>query len=176
MKTLVLLGSVLLAASPMTRAAEPATPDLAQLQAMSARFEPVEIKVDTSKLPPNERLALGKMIEAAKIFDALFLRQRSPMNETLLAELVRDESPLGRARLSYFRLNAGPWSDLDEDKPFVPGAAPKPPAGNFYPADADSRRNRLVDENAAPRAARGRDRVFLHSASLSDSGTHAGAL
>ena len=44
--------------------------------------------------------------------------------------------PLGRARLHLFRLNAGPWSGLDENAPFIPGAGPKPPGGNFYPADA----------------------------------------
>ncbi|HVU36400.1 MAG TPA: hypothetical protein VHE61_23380, partial [Opitutaceae bacterium] len=111
-------------------------PGLAELQRMTARFVPVDVTVDTSKLPPNEQLALRKMIEAAKIFDAVYLRQVSPMNETWLSELVRDDSPLGRARLHYFRLNAGPWSSLDEDRPFLPGVGPKPEEANFYPADA----------------------------------------
>lgn len=113
-----------------------ATPTVDQLEAMAARFVPVEISVDTSTLPANEKLALAKMIEAAKIFDALFLRQSAPQNETLLAQLVRDRSPLGRARLHYFSLNAGPWSRLDEDAPFLAGVGKKPGAGNFYPADA----------------------------------------
>lgn len=117
-------------------AADISFPDEAQLQKMTARFAPVDIAVDLAALPSNERLALGKMIAAAKIFDALFLRQVAPLNETLLAELVRDDSPLGRARLHAFRLNAGPWSRLDHDAPFLPQAGPKPPAANFYPADA----------------------------------------
>jgi hypothetical protein len=75
-------------------------------------------------------------VEAAEIFDALFLRQVAPLNESLLAQLVRDESPLGRARLHYFRLNAGPWSRLDEDAPFLAGVGEKPDGANFYPADA----------------------------------------
>lgn len=103
---------------------------------MTARFVPVDIKVDTSTLPANERVALQKMIEAAKIFDAVFLRQSDPLNETRLARLIRDESPLGRARLHYFRLNAGPWSALDEDEPFLPGVGTKSLAANFYPADS----------------------------------------
>src|SRR5690606_5203317 len=77
-----------------------------------------------------------KLVEAAKIFDAVFLRQVSPLNPTYLAELVRDDSPLGRARLHSFRLNAGPWSRLDNDAPFLPHVGPKPAAANFYPADA----------------------------------------
>jgi hypothetical protein len=135
MKLLPPLAALLLAL-PGAMPATAATPDLAALEAMNARFVPVDIDVDTSKLPASEKLALRKMIEASKILDALFLRQRSPLNETVLQRLVRDESPLGRARLHLFRLNAGPWSGLDENAPFVPGAGPKPPGGNFYPADA----------------------------------------
>src|SRR5258708_5035063 len=128
------LGASLLFPMRMA-AAEAALPDLAELQKMTARFVPVEIKVDVSKLPPNEGIALKKMVEAAKIFDALFLRQSAPLNETVLNELVRDESPLGRARLHYFRLNGGPWSRLDGNRPFIPGVGTKPDEGNFYPAD-----------------------------------------
>ncbi|QYM77852.1 hypothetical protein K0B96_11030 [Horticoccus luteus] len=111
-------------------------PDLTALQTMTARFAPVEISADTRALPPNEQVALRKIIAAAKIFDALFLRQCDPLNETRLAGLIRDDSPLGRARLHYFALNAGPWSSVDEDRPFLPGVGPRPLQGNFYPADA----------------------------------------
>lgn len=111
-------------------------PGEARLKAMTARFVPVDVRVDISKLPPNERTALAKMVEAAKICDALFLRQRSPLSEAWLQQLVRDETPLGRARLHFFRLNAGPWSSLDENAPFLPGANAKPAGGNFYPADS----------------------------------------
>jgi hypothetical protein len=103
---------------------------------MRARFVPVDISVDTAPLPANERLALHKMIDAAKIFDAIFLRQVDPLNESRLQRLIRDETPLGRERLHYFRLNAGPWSALDEDTPFLPGVGPRSPAANFYPAGA----------------------------------------
>src|SRR6478735_157998 len=114
----------------------PATlPDEAALKAMTARFAPVTLTVDTSALPANEKLALAKLVEAAKIIDALFIRQSAPLNETYLAELVRDTSPLGRARLHYFSLNAGAWSRLDSHVPFLPGVGPKPPGANFYPLD-----------------------------------------
>jgi len=135
------LSSLLLLAAPLAVLASTATPastplpDEAKLRALTARFAPVEIKVDTSALPANERLALGKMVEAAKIVDALFLRQVAPLNETYLNQLVRDSSPLGRARLHYFSLNAGPWSRPDAEAPFLPGVGPKPPGANFYPED-----------------------------------------
>ena len=51
----------------------------------------------------------------------------------MLLELLADTTPLGRARLDYFLLNKGPWSELDEDRVFVPGAGPKPEGANFYP-------------------------------------------
>ena len=107
-----------------------------RLEGMARRFAPVDITADVSALPPNERQALAKLVEAAKVFDALFLRQVSAGNETMLLDLVRDSSDAGRARLRYFLINKGPWSRLDEDQTFVPGAPPKPEGGNFYPAGA----------------------------------------
>ena len=76
-----------------------------------------------SALPANERQALAKLVEAAKVFDALFLRQVWAGNETMLLDLVRDTSPLGRARLHYFLINKGPWSRLDDNEPFIAGRA-----------------------------------------------------
>jgi hypothetical protein len=131
-----LLAMVVFTALAQAEIPKAATPDETQLKAMTARLTPVRINVDTSVLPENERLALRKMIEAAKIFDALFLRQVAPLNETHLIELGRDESALGRARLHYFHVNVGPWSRLDEDRAFLPGVGPKPEGANFYPADA----------------------------------------
>jgi hypothetical protein len=54
----------------------------------------------------------------------------------MLMDLARDQSPEGRARLHYFLINKGPWSRLDHNAPFVPGAPPKPDGANYYPEDA----------------------------------------
>ena len=109
---------------------------LQQLEHMTARFAPVDLTADISALPPNERQSLARLVEAAKVLDALFLRQVWAGNDTMLLDLLRDASPLGRARLRYFLINKGPWSRLDNDEPFVPGAPSKPPQANFYPAGA----------------------------------------
>ena len=132
--TIPLLSALLLA--PAAFAAEAPLPNEAELRAMTARFAPVTVKVDTSALPANEKLALAKMVEAAKIFDALFYRQVAPLNETYLAGLVADQSALGRARLHFFHLNKGPWSRIDSHRAFIPGVGEKPPGGSFYPADS----------------------------------------
>jgi hypothetical protein len=109
---------------------------LQELQSMVARFAPVDVRVDVSHLPENERQALVRIIQAAQIIDALYLRQVSATNESRLLALLNDRSPLGEARLRYFLVNKGPWSELDENKPFLPGVGPKPPQANFYPEDA----------------------------------------
>ena len=111
-------------------------PMITELRDKAARFAPVDLTADVAALPENERQALAKLVEAAKVFDALFLRQVWAGNETMLMELVRDTSELGQARLHYFLLNKGPWSRLDDNEPFIPGAPPKPPQANFYPAGA----------------------------------------
>jgi hypothetical protein len=111
-------------------------PGVAELEKMAARFAPVEITADISKLPASEKSALAKMVKAGYVMDALFLRQVWAGNENLLLQLLKDGSVLGRARLHYFLINKGPWSRLDSNKPFIPGAPEKPAGANFYPADA----------------------------------------
>jgi len=110
--------------------------DAPALDRMAARFAPTKITADLSSLPASERTALTKLIEAAKIMDAIFLRQVWAGNEAMLLDLLRDQSPLGRARLHYFLINKGPWSSLDSNEPFIPGAPPKPESANFYPVGA----------------------------------------
>ena len=137
--TMVTATSLLAVGGPPARAAEPraaAMPDAERLVAMNARFAPVDVGVDPSRLPANERQALAKIVEAARIMDPLFLRQVWAGNEALLFELLEDKSPLGRARLDYFLINKGPWSRLDEEAPFLPGVPAKPEAANYYPAGA----------------------------------------
>src|SRR6185295_13492171 len=49
---------------------------------------------------------------------------------------AKDASELGKARLRYFDLNQGPWSDLDEHTAFLPDVPKKKlPGANFYPED-----------------------------------------
>jgi hypothetical protein len=122
---------------PTVQTTTPATdPETTKLQTMAARFAPVDLTADISTLPVNERQALAKLVEAAKILDALFLQQVWEGNQAMLIDLIRDDSPLGRARQHYFLINKGPWSRLDENQPFIPGAPRKPEEANFYPAGA----------------------------------------
>ncbi len=111
-------------------------PNIAELERMIARFAPAELKVDTSALAAGDKQALQKLIEAAHILDSLFLTQRWSGNAGLRAQLQQDTSALGKARLHYFDLNKGPWSDLDGQTSFLPDVpAKKIPGSNFYPED-----------------------------------------
>ena len=92
---------------------------------MIARFAPVELHADASKLSPGDQKALAKLLDAARVIDDIFLEQVWSGNKALRAKLAEDTSPLGKARLHYFDLNKGPWSDLDEHAAFVPGVPDK---------------------------------------------------
>jgi hypothetical protein len=111
-------------------------PDAAGLERMAARFAPTDIGADLSTLSDADRRVLARLVEASKIIDGLFLRQVWAGNDAMLLDLVRDPSPIGRARLHYFLINKGPWSRLDHNEAFVPGAPPKLAPANFYPDGA----------------------------------------
>jgi len=117
-------------------AAAAVMPDLAQLKQMSARYAPVQLAYDASKLSSGDRKALDKLLEAARGLNSLFLEQLWSGNRALYAQLQKDTTALGKERLHYFWLNKGPWSDLDGHTAFIPGAPErKPPGANFYPED-----------------------------------------
>ncbi len=130
------VGLLVCAAAMVVRAQEVVAPNTKALQQMAARFAPTEISADLSKLSDVDRRVLAKLVEASKIVDALFLRQAWAGNESMLVDLVRDQSPEGRARLHYFLINKGPWSRIDHDAVFVPGAPAKPVGANYYPEGA----------------------------------------
>src|SRR3954466_7251849 len=111
-------------------------PDLNQLKQMSARFAPVQLKYDTSRLSPGDRQALPKLVEAARVLNYVFMDQLWSGDRALYEKLRKDTTPLGKQRAHYYWLNKGPWSDLDGHKAFLSGVPERKPLGaNFYPAD-----------------------------------------
>ena len=57
-------------------------PETARLQRMSARFAPVDVRVDLSRLPAGERRALAGLIKAARLTDALVVVRGRPFTST----------------------------------------------------------------------------------------------
>jgi tetratricopeptide (TPR) repeat protein len=139
-----------------------AVPTLAELRVMTARFAPADIGADITSLPDNERRALARLIEAAKLMDSLFLRQVWAGNDSMLQDLARAAVTKGsaaadarqaeaEARLHYFLINKGPWSRLDHNRIFIPGAPPKPESANFYPEGAQKEDvQRWIDSLSGP--------------------------
>jgi len=111
-------------------------PDAAQLKKMAARFAPTPLEVDTSGLSSSDQKALVKLIQASRLINDIFLTQLWSGNHGELTKLEKDKSELGRARLHYFWINKGPWSEIDSHTTFAPGVpAKKLPGANFYPED-----------------------------------------
>jgi hypothetical protein len=130
---LILLLFAVVAAAQEKKVA-PAIPDRAQLKTMTARFAPTPLRVDLSGLSAGDRQALEKLVEAAKIVNHIFMQQFWSGDLATYHALQQDKTPLGRARLDYFWINKGPWSEIDEYAAFLPDVpARKLPGANFYP-------------------------------------------
>lgn len=122
--------------STSTVAIGQSTPTQTQLQQMAARFAPTPLRVDTSALSSGDRQALVKLIEAARLVNDVFMKQYWSGDLALYQRLQKNNTPLGRARLHYFWINKGPWSDIDEYKSFIPSVPARKLSGaNFYPED-----------------------------------------
>src|SRR3954451_11542258 len=120
----------------MLMAAVAVIPNLDQLEQMSARFAPVQLKYDEAGLSAGDRKALPKLVEAARVLNLLFMDQLWSGNRPLYEKVQKDTTPLGKHRLHYFWLNKGPWSDLDGHTAFLPRVPERTPLGaNFYPED-----------------------------------------
>lgn len=131
---LMLLSFSVTPAIAQKKKAGTTTPGVVELEKMTARFAPTPIRVDTSKLSQGDQQALVKLIQASRILDDIFMKQLWSGDQDLFRKLLQDTTPLGKARLHYFWLNKGPWSDIDEYKAFLPGVPSRKPLGaNFYP-------------------------------------------
>jgi hypothetical protein len=136
--TFLLVSTIMATAqkTPAPVSAETSFPNADELNQMAARFAPVNLEVDLSSLSAGDKKALAKLVEAARIVNPLFMRQFWSGDLALYQKLQLDKSALGKARLHYFWINKGPWSEIDEHKAFLPGVPAKKPAGaNFYPED-----------------------------------------
>src|SRR5437667_10609144 len=111
--TVGLLLSVWCAASGQGRSSKDDNPEEVDLTAKIRRFAPTEITANVKQLSRNDRVALQKLIEAAKLLDPLFQEQVWSGNAALKLNLEASSSAVGLLRLHYFNINAGPWSSLD---------------------------------------------------------------
>ena len=105
------------------------------------RTQEVRLAPELSSLSAGERKAVDKLLEAGKIFQALYEQQRHPSALSSHRDLVQLDQRLGsplatRNLLTLYRLNQGPIASTLENtrEPFLP-VKPSPPGQNFYPLD-----------------------------------------
>src|SRR5678816_2082379 len=135
-KLLSILFIIALTVTPLISQTKKTAVGDPQLAKKIARFAPTVLTANTARLKAKDKLALKKIIEAAKLLDPLFLRQVWSGNAALEATLLADKSALGRQRLHYFYINDGPWSRLDSNEPFIDGVPKeKPQQAAAYPDD-----------------------------------------
>jgi hypothetical protein len=109
--------------------------DVLAIKAQLNKYAVVDITYDESLLSESDKLALDKLVEAAKYMDEIFLRQVYGLNPELHAELLTGTDPAYPTLLEYFTINFGPFDRLDNDKPFINLNIPKPAGANYYPED-----------------------------------------
>ena len=97
----------------------------------SSKLAPIEMKVDTSYLSPEDRQVVNLLIQAADLMNPIYLRQVSADNVRLREEIAKSGD---KALLDRFDTFMGPWDETEEDKPFY-GNVARPVGAGFYPAD-----------------------------------------
>ena len=97
-----------------------------------AKFAEVRMDPDTSFLSESERAVVNKLMEASRLLDDIYLRQRNADNPTLRQRIADMNDP---AALRMFDLHFGHCDTLDGDAPFVEGLGDCPKGAGFYPAD-----------------------------------------
>jgi len=95
------------------------------------KYVTVKLESDLSHLSENQRKMIPLLIDAAKQMDAAFWRQAYGRAEKIEYPDV-DASTL-EALKRHVKVNYGPWERLQEDRPFLSTAKPKPLGANFYP-------------------------------------------
>jgi hypothetical protein len=98
-----------------------------------AQFAPIQVKVDTAFLTKTQKKVLGKLVEASKLIDELYMNQVWSQNEKFKKSLSK-EKKLDRNFMAYFDIMYGPFDRKEENKPFI-GGVEKPKGANFYPPD-----------------------------------------
>ena len=152
---LSLVGAVLLSGAASAAEKTPArVPDATELQRLTARFAPVELKADLKALP-DESAPWPSSSRPRRCSTCSSCARSGPATRRCCSTCSHDDSPLGRARLHAFLLNKGPWSRLDEDAPFIPGVPREARRRQLLSGRRHQGRGGGVDEVAARgRAAR----------------------
>ncbi len=107
----------------------PAEPAATTAQRQLDQHATVRLDADLAPLSQRQRKMIPLLIKAAVIMDECFWYEAYGDRQELLASI---EDPATRR---FAQINYGPWDRLGGNRPFVPGAGPKPAGANYYPRD-----------------------------------------
>jgi hypothetical protein len=99
-----------------------------------AKFKPVWMPFDSSRLTARERQMIGKLVVACQNLESIYWRQSDPEGLNLFKTLVGSHAPMDVALRRFLRINGSRFDLINNDAPFV-GTAPRPPGRGFFPAD-----------------------------------------
>ena len=122
-------------------------PIVEDIETRLADYAATEIGTDLAKLPPAERKALDKLVEAAKIMHGIFQQQATPCHDAIRTRLQNSDAATAVAALKYFDINCGPWDRRHHHEPFF-GPWQHPDGANFYPLDLTDAEKALIEDPA----------------------------
>lgn len=93
-------------------------------------YQQVTLTTDLSHLSTNQKLMLGKLIDASIVMDDLFWMQSLGEDKAVFLANISDVNAQ-----KYAEINYGPWDRLQADEPFLTGYKEKPLGAQFYPSD-----------------------------------------
>src|SRR5258707_15470702 len=99
-----------------------------------AKFKPVRMPFDSSKLTPRERQMVGKLVEACQFLESIYWRQSDPEGLKLYHALAGSTAPRDVQLRRFLRINGSRFDLIRNNAPFV-GTSPWPPGRNLFPED-----------------------------------------
>lgn len=94
-----------------------------------AKYAQVELTADISGLSENQKNMLKLLFQAADQMDQIFWMENFGDKDELFSELEN------YAVIQYAKINYGPWDEMNNLVPFIPGYGEKPQGAQFYPTD-----------------------------------------
>ncbi len=93
------------------------------------KYAKVKLTADISHLSDNQKEMLKLLFKAADIMDDIFWLENVGEKDNFLSSIKDPELR------KYAEINYGPWDELNNLEPFIPGWGPKSKGAEFYPHD-----------------------------------------
>ena len=106
-------------------------PDLAS---EVAKFKPVRMPFDSSKLAPRERQMVGKLVVACQFLESIYWRQSDPEGLKLYHALAGSTAPRDVELRRFLGINGSRFDLIRNNAPFI-GTSPLPPGRSIFPED-----------------------------------------